>query len=170
VRRILAIAASTTAIAAAVHGAPLEKEACEQLRAERATIEKAGTRGHLAKGPEWAKANLAKERIDAVRRLIELDEQVAFRCGQPRSPLERVEEQAADPAPKKPRTRSAARQPAEAAPTGTSQSAAGEPQAAPPAASRRKAAAPAKNDAYVPPGKPPAEPPPAAQPEAPKPK
>ena len=35
----------------------------------------------MGKGPEWAKVNLAPEKLEQIRRLIELDEQLLFRCG-----------------------------------------------------------------------------------------
>ena len=34
----------------------------------------------LAKGPEWAKANLPPDKLEQIRRLIEVDEQLLFRC------------------------------------------------------------------------------------------
>src|SRR5205814_1292367 len=37
--------------------------------------------GSMGKGPEWAKVNLAPEKLEQIRRLIELDEQLLFRCG-----------------------------------------------------------------------------------------
>ena len=34
----------------------------------------------MAKGPAWAKANLPPDKLQEVRRLIEVDEQLLFRC------------------------------------------------------------------------------------------
>ena len=34
----------------------------------------------MAKGPEWAKANLGPEKLQQVQRLIEVEEQLLFRC------------------------------------------------------------------------------------------
>lgn len=89
----LTVAATFTCLTVAVliarpaHAAPLEKEACDQIKAEQATLGTAGARAHYAKGPAWAKANLTPEKLQQVARLIEIDEQVAFRCIEPRQPL-----------------------------------------------------------------------------------
>ena len=61
--------------------AQLDKESCTKLKSEQVQLEKEGTRSSLGKGPDWAKANLAPEKIEQVRRLIEVDEQLLFRCG-----------------------------------------------------------------------------------------
>jgi hypothetical protein len=68
-----------------VHGgdvpaAPLDAEGCSKLKSELAQLEQSGVRGSLAKGPEWAKTNLTPDRVEQVRRLIEVDEQMLFRC------------------------------------------------------------------------------------------
>lgn len=63
-----------------VAAVPLEIEACDKLVKEEAELERAGARVNLAKGPQWAKANLSQDKIEQIRRLIEVDEQVAFRC------------------------------------------------------------------------------------------
>ena len=63
-----------------VAAVPLEIEACDKLVKEEADLERAGARTNLAKGPQWAKANLPQDKIEQIRRLIEVDEQVAFRC------------------------------------------------------------------------------------------
>jgi hypothetical protein len=60
--------------------APLDKASCEKLKAEQGQLEQAGTRGNMAKGPEWGKINLAPDKLDQIRRLIEVDGQVLFRC------------------------------------------------------------------------------------------
>ena len=61
--------------------AQLDKESCTKLKSEQAQLEKDGARGSLGKGPDWGKANLGPEKLDQVRRLIEVDEQLLFRCG-----------------------------------------------------------------------------------------
>jgi hypothetical protein len=35
----------------------------------------------MERGPEWALANLPPEKIASIRRLIEVEEQLEFRCG-----------------------------------------------------------------------------------------
>jgi hypothetical protein len=58
----------------------LDAEGCARLKGELALLEQAGVRATLAKGAEWGKANLAADKLGEVRRLIELDEQLLFRC------------------------------------------------------------------------------------------
>src|SRR5262245_42712851 len=67
--------------APAGRAAQLDKESCGKLKGEQVQLEKEGARSNLAKGPDWAKANLGPEKIEHVRRLIEVDEQLLFRCG-----------------------------------------------------------------------------------------
>ncbi len=40
-----------------------------------------GTRDDMERGPEWAKANLPPDRLENILRLIEVEEQLEFRCG-----------------------------------------------------------------------------------------
>ena len=58
----------------------LNKEACDALRGEEAILTTAGIKTDMEKGPEWAKANLAPERLQQAARYIELEEQLSFRC------------------------------------------------------------------------------------------
>ena len=60
--------------------APLGKDGCAKLKVEQGELEKTGTRGNMGKGPQWAKTNLAPDQLDQVRRLLEVDEQLLFRC------------------------------------------------------------------------------------------
>jgi hypothetical protein len=60
--------------------APLDKDGCGKLKDEQGQLEKSGARDTLAKGPQWAKTNLAGDSLGEVRRLIEVDEQLLFRC------------------------------------------------------------------------------------------
>ena len=54
-------------------------------------------RGNMAKGPEWAKANLADDKLQQIKRLIDLDGQLLFRCTGQRL-VELPAEAEADPA------------------------------------------------------------------------
>lgn len=63
-----------------VRAAPLDAEQCAKLKTELAELEQAGVRASMAKGPAWGKANLAPDKLDKVRRLVEVDEQLLFRC------------------------------------------------------------------------------------------
>jgi len=60
--------------------APLDKEGCAKLKLEQGELEHAGTRGNMGKGPQWAKTNLEPDKLDQIRRLLEVDEQLLFRC------------------------------------------------------------------------------------------
>jgi hypothetical protein len=67
--------------APATRAAQLDKDSCAKLKTEQAQLEQVGTRGSIGKGPDWGKANLAPEKLEQIRRLIEVDEQLLFRCG-----------------------------------------------------------------------------------------
>ena len=58
----------------------LDKDACTRLEEEQSKFEKAGVRATIAKGAAWAKDNLPLDKLQEVRRLIEVDEQILFRC------------------------------------------------------------------------------------------
>ncbi len=84
----LPLAIVSLMVAAAVgpaRGAPLDDAACVSLSVERDGLIAQGVKDDMAKGPAWAKANLAEARMKAIAHLIEIEEQLSFRC--PRSPL-----------------------------------------------------------------------------------
>ncbi|MCH9807485.1 MAG: hypothetical protein K0U74_07125 [Alphaproteobacteria bacterium] len=58
----------------------VDSAACKGFELEKAALEKAGIAEDVAKGPEWAKTNLAPDRLRKVGRFIHLDEQLKFRC------------------------------------------------------------------------------------------
>ncbi len=58
----------------------LDKETCEQLRTDQAKFIQSGILADLQRGPEWAKTNLAAERIREIELFISLDEQIKFGC------------------------------------------------------------------------------------------
>jgi hypothetical protein len=62
--------------------APLDPQACSALNTERNTLIGAGIKGDMQRGPIWAKANLDAERLAKIERLIAVEEQLSFRCGQ----------------------------------------------------------------------------------------
>ena len=64
----------------AAMAATLDQEACARLKTELMQLELAGVRVSMAKGPDWAKANLATDKLDQIKRLLELEEQILFRC------------------------------------------------------------------------------------------
>jgi hypothetical protein len=59
---------------------PLDKDTCLKLKTEQEQLENAGVERDMEKGPAWAKANLAPEKLTQVKRFIELEEQILFRC------------------------------------------------------------------------------------------
>ena len=77
---VAAAALAATAAISIAPAAPLDKETCEQLKREAVEFEKLGTRDHLTKGAAWGKANLKSAQLDQVKKLIEIDEAIAFRC------------------------------------------------------------------------------------------
>jgi hypothetical protein len=78
-RVVLLLAAAAFALAEA-RAAPLDADTCAKLKGEHSQLELAGVEKDMEKGPEWAKANLAREKLDQIRRFIEVEEQLLFRC------------------------------------------------------------------------------------------
>ncbi|HXF54952.1 MAG TPA: hypothetical protein VNK52_12580 [Hyphomicrobiaceae bacterium] len=78
----LVVMVSWVARAAAV---PLDPEACDRLEQEQAELIRAGARQNMAKGPAWAVGNLSPDKLAAIRRLLEVDAQLAFRCLEPKA-------------------------------------------------------------------------------------
>jgi hypothetical protein len=60
--------------------APLDKVTCDQLKLEQGQLEQGGVRANMTKGPEWAMGNLKPEQLEQIRRVIEVDGQLLFRC------------------------------------------------------------------------------------------
>lgn len=67
----------------AAAAAPLEKDACDALKTEQTALTAAGARADMARGAAWGRANLGADRLKKIARLIEVDEQVLFRCPAP---------------------------------------------------------------------------------------
>ncbi|MDZ4791143.1 MAG: hypothetical protein SGJ17_08050 [Hyphomicrobiales bacterium] len=64
----------------AVRGNPLDGKSCEELGVEQDALKALGVEGDMAKGHEWARANLAQNDLNMLRRFIEISERVKFRC------------------------------------------------------------------------------------------
>jgi hypothetical protein len=79
-RSVLA-AALAAALPGAASAGKLDKAACANLVGELATITASGARGDLERGPAWATANLAPDRLQSIQRMLEIDDQLEFRCG-----------------------------------------------------------------------------------------
>lgn len=94
--------------------APLAKESCDALKAEQVSLTSSGSRADLTRGAAWGKVNLAADRIKKVARLIEVDEQILFRCASPPPEADTTAEAKPKPKPKpKAQAQKAAQQPAQ---------------------------------------------------------
>jgi hypothetical protein len=60
---------------------PLDKDACGKLQSEKQALVVLGVDKEFAKGPEWAKANLAQAELNLLKRYLTIEEQLKFRCG-----------------------------------------------------------------------------------------
>ena len=60
--------------------APLDADTCAKLQSEQEQLENAGVEKDMAKGPAWAKDNLPYDKLVRVKRFIEIEEQLLFRC------------------------------------------------------------------------------------------
>lgn len=74
--------ATTMAFTPAAEAAPLEPEACSALKTELQGLLSAGAKSDMDRGPEWAKANLTPDKMAKIERLIAVEEQLSFRCGE----------------------------------------------------------------------------------------
>lgn len=79
-RRILLAVVLTLAGGSAAWSAKLDKAACAAIASEIDAIASAGIKEDMERGPEWARANMPSERLEKVRRLLELSDQLEFRC------------------------------------------------------------------------------------------
>lgn len=59
---------------------PLDAPACLLLGQEQKSLEQAGITADMQQGPDWAKANLAQDRLERVKHYLEVKEKVLFRC------------------------------------------------------------------------------------------
>jgi len=75
---MLTLALGTMAPVAAV---PLDAPACEQLQIQHDALRAEGAADDMARGPEWARANLSEDRLRRVGMLLEVEEKLNFRCG-----------------------------------------------------------------------------------------
>jgi hypothetical protein len=171
IRRSLSLSAIALVLQVGVaQAASLDKETCDKLKGEQGELEGNGARANMAKGPEWAKANLGPDKLGQIKRLIEVEELLLFRCQgrplvvlppEPETDPAKADDKDDDKAPPAKDAKAAA-QPAKAAVSGTAKApAAGDakPKAAPAGAKKADAPAPAKaakakpkaDDAYKPP-------------------
>src|SRR5262245_20415093 len=85
---LAAAALIATGAASLAPAAPLDNETCAQLKREVVDLDGIGARNNMAKGPAWAKANLSSAQLEQIKKLIEIEEAIAFRCMRPKSPTE----------------------------------------------------------------------------------
>lgn len=64
----------------------LDEPACTALKAEQARLAAAGLKTEMLHGPDWAKANLPQSRLQEIKHLMEVEEQINFRCPLPPPP------------------------------------------------------------------------------------
>jgi hypothetical protein len=178
-RRFLGVLALVALVVAVenVRAAPLDAATCGMLKGEQAQLEQGGARANMTKGPDWAKGNLAADKLEQIKRLLFVDEQLLFRCSG-RTLVELPPEPDPDPAAKPPGDTEAGQdETGKEAPKDKAQPATKDKAAAPPASKKAAVspksdtgpakAAPAKKDA---PGKDSAPPRAADKAAAPKPK
>lgn len=78
----------------------LDEGACAQLQSEQAQLVKAGVKDSMARGPDWAGAGASLMRLKEIERLIEVEEQLMFRCPPPKPVKEAAEAGSSDRKPK----------------------------------------------------------------------
>lgn len=94
------LAAFLALAAPAAWGSPLEPEECKTLKSEYESLVDAGAKSDMAKGVDWAKANLEQDRLDRIARLITVEEKLSFRCGQIVTAAPHMKEPPQEPAAK----------------------------------------------------------------------
>jgi hypothetical protein len=77
----LIVAAVSVAGPGVAWATKLDKAACTDLSTELTAVMATGVKADMERGPGWAKANMPPERLESVRRLLELEDQLEFRCG-----------------------------------------------------------------------------------------
>ena len=80
IRSVVAAAVWVAGPAAAL-AAKLDKSACAILASELSSVLATGVKAEMERGPEWAKANMSPERLQSALRLLEIEDQLEFRCG-----------------------------------------------------------------------------------------
>lgn len=79
-KRAFLVVAVVAAAGGGVRAEKLDPAACEALRGEQAGLVAAGVRRDMERGPEWARANLGRDRLQQIAKLMSVDEQLIFRC------------------------------------------------------------------------------------------
>jgi len=74
------IAGATPLIGLGAVAEPLDRESCATLQNERKQLFNADMQAALDQGPDWVKKHLTDEAIERVRRFLDVEEQIQFRC------------------------------------------------------------------------------------------
>lgn len=75
------LAVGATALAgASASSKPLYREECAKLKIERIKLLTKDMQAALARGPDWVKDHLNKDKIEHVRHFLQVEENLAFRC------------------------------------------------------------------------------------------
>jgi hypothetical protein len=101
--RVLAAMLALKVLAVGAAAARLDPTACDGLRVEQSRLVDAGVRRNLERGPDWARSNLNPDALEQVRKLMELNEQLIFRCTEPALRPTQVDAGAAKAGPAKSR-------------------------------------------------------------------
>ena len=59
---------------------PLDKQSCSSLQTDRTKLLTRDMKAALDQGPDWVKTHLNEAEIDQVRRFLNIEEQIEFRC------------------------------------------------------------------------------------------
>ena len=62
----------------------LSPQKCQILQVQKKALIKAGAAKNMSRGAKWAMKNLSKPALEDIKRLIQVSEQLLFRCGQNR--------------------------------------------------------------------------------------
>ena len=74
-------ACAAAALSAGAIAEPLDREACNTLKAEQKSLLTRELQAALARGPDWVKENLhSADEIEKVRQYLMVEEKAAFRC------------------------------------------------------------------------------------------
>lgn len=79
-KRAIFVVAMMLAAGGGVGAEKLDPAACDALRGEQAGLVAAGVRRDMERGPEWARANLGRDRLQQIAKLMSVEEQLIFRC------------------------------------------------------------------------------------------
>lgn len=85
-RYALAAAVSAFALPNVAAAEMLDEPACNALKNEQQRLAAEGLKTDMLRGPEWAKANLPAARFEQIKHLMDVEEQIAFRCPLPPPP------------------------------------------------------------------------------------